>query len=71
MQDLAKWLEEPGMSEYTQRFAENDIDISVLPHLTDHDLKLRRAGERQRLIAVSKLSRNCLRSITFSVGEWI
>src|SRR5271170_1492542 len=27
------------MSEYTKRFAENGIDFSVLPHLTDQDLK--------------------------------
>jgi hypothetical protein len=26
MQNLAGWLEKLGMSEYTQRFAENDID---------------------------------------------
>ena len=28
-----------GMSEHAQRFAENGIDISVLRHLTDQDLK--------------------------------
>jgi class 3 adenylate cyclase len=39
MQDLARWLEAPGMSEYTERFAENKIDVSVLRHLTDQDLK--------------------------------
>jgi class 3 adenylate cyclase len=27
------------MSEYAERFAENKIDVSVLPHLTDQDLK--------------------------------
>jgi hypothetical protein len=27
------------MYEYAQRFAENDIDTSVLPHLTDENLK--------------------------------
>ena len=26
-----------GMSEYTQRFAENGIDVLVLPHLTEQD----------------------------------
>ena len=35
MQEIADWLEKLGMSEYAQRFAENDIDASVLPHLTD------------------------------------
>jgi hypothetical protein len=39
MQDLAHWLEKLGMSEYAERFAENGVDISVLPHLTDQDLK--------------------------------
>jgi hypothetical protein len=39
MQNLAHWLETLGMSEYAQRFAENDIDASVLPHLTDQSLK--------------------------------
>jgi SAM domain (Sterile alpha motif) len=28
MQDLAHWLEELGMSEYAQRFAENGIPAS-------------------------------------------
>ena len=39
MQAIADWLEKLGMSEYAQRFAENRIDLSVLPDLTDQDLK--------------------------------
>jgi SAM (Sterile alpha motif) domain-containing protein len=39
MQEIAEWLEELGMSEYAQRFAKNRIDLSVLPDLTDQDLK--------------------------------
>jgi len=39
MQQIADWLEQLGMSEYADRFAENKIDVSVLPHLTDQDLK--------------------------------
>jgi glc operon protein GlcG len=39
MQQIAEWLEKLGMSEYAQRFAENGVDVSVLPHLTDQDLK--------------------------------
>src|SRR5271170_2410048 len=39
MQQIADWLEKLGMSEYAQRFAENDIDIAVLPHLTDQHLE--------------------------------
>ena len=32
--EISDWLEKLGMSEYAQRFAENDIDACVLPHLT-------------------------------------
>ena len=39
MQQIADWLKTLGMSEYVQRFAENDIDIAVLPHLTDQHLR--------------------------------
>ncbi len=39
MQQIADWLESLGMSEYTQGFAENSIDISVLRDLTDQDPK--------------------------------
>ena len=30
MQQIAEWLEKLGISEYTQRFAENGIDFGVL-----------------------------------------
>ena len=36
---LRTWLEKLGMSEYTQRFSENGINVAALPHLTDQDLK--------------------------------
>jgi hypothetical protein len=39
MQQIADWLKKLGMSEYTDRFVENRIDISVLPDLTDQHLK--------------------------------
>jgi class 3 adenylate cyclase len=39
MQQVADWLDKLGMAEYAQRFAENRIDLSVLPHLTDQHLK--------------------------------
>ena len=38
MQQIADWLEKLGMSEYAERFAENDIDVEVLGELTDQDL---------------------------------
>jgi len=39
MQEIADWLKKLGMSEYAERFAENAIDLSVLPDLTDRDLE--------------------------------
>jgi uncharacterized protein YjiS (DUF1127 family) len=39
MQQIADWLKKLGMPEYAERFAENKIDVSVLRHLTDQDLK--------------------------------
>jgi class 3 adenylate cyclase len=39
MQQIADWLEKLGLSEYAQRFAENRVDFSVLPDLTDQDLE--------------------------------
>ena len=36
-QQIAERLENLGMSEYAQRFADNDIDIDVLNELTDQD----------------------------------
>jgi class 3 adenylate cyclase len=39
MQQIADWLKKLGMSEYTERFAKNDIEIDNLTELTDHDLE--------------------------------
>jgi class 3 adenylate cyclase/tetratricopeptide (TPR) repeat protein len=39
MQQIADWLKKLGMSEYAQRFAEERIEIDVLPELTDQDLE--------------------------------
>jgi uncharacterized protein YjiS (DUF1127 family) len=39
MLEIADWLENLGMSEYAQRFAENGIDVAALRHLTEQDLK--------------------------------
>ena len=56
MQQIADWLEKLGMSEYAQRFAENDIDASVLPHLTDQSLKELGVslGHRLKILAAIK-----------------
>ncbi|MCP3395026.1 AAA family ATPase [Bradyrhizobium sp. CCGB12] len=39
MHSIAHWLHALGLEQYAQRFAENEIDVSILPHLTDQDLK--------------------------------
>ena len=58
MRQIADWLEKLGMSEYAQRFAENRIDFSVLPDLTDQDLKDLGVvlGDRRKMLrAIAKL----------------
>ena len=52
MQQIADWLEKLGMSEYVQRFAENDIDIEVLGELTDTDFDRLNVsiGHRRKLL---------------------
>ena len=41
-----------GLSEYADRFAENRIDLSILPDLTDEDLKELGVllGDRRRIL---------------------
>lgn len=59
MQQIAQWLKRIGLSEYAQRFAENGIDVSVLRHLTDQDLKDMGVvlGHRRRMLAaIGKLA---------------
>ena len=59
MQQIAEWLEKLGMSEYADRFAENKIDVSVLRHLTDQDLKdigVALGHRRKMLAAISEVA---------------
>src|SRR5690242_4891407 len=53
MHDVAEWLKNIGLAQYSERFAENGIDISVLRHLTDQDLKDLdvRLGHRRKILA--------------------
>jgi class 3 adenylate cyclase len=52
VQEIAGWLDKLGMSEYAQRFAENRIDFSVLPDLTDQDLEKMGVvlGDRRKIL---------------------
>jgi class 3 adenylate cyclase len=59
MQQIADWLKKLGLPEYGERFAENGIDVSVLPHLTDQDLKdmgVLLGHRRKMLAAIGDLS---------------
>src|SRR6478672_10558160 len=56
--EISDWLDNLGMSEYAERFAENKIDVSVLRHLTDQDLKdigVPLGHRRKMLAAISEL----------------
>ena len=51
--EISDWLENLGMSEYAERFAENGIDVSVLRYLTDQDLEKIGVllGHRRKILA--------------------
>jgi class 3 adenylate cyclase/predicted ATPase len=53
MQQVADWLQKLGLGQYAQRFAENYIYVSVLPHLTDADLEKIGVslGHRRKILA--------------------
>jgi len=53
MGPISDWLEQLGMHEYVQRFAENDIDSAILPDLSDQDLEkigIASLGHRRKLL---------------------
>lgn len=56
MQQIADWLKNLGMSEYTERFAENHIDLEVLPDLTDQDLEKLGVllGDRRKMLRAAR-----------------
>src|SRR5205823_10782068 len=61
MQQIAEWLENLGLGQYALRFAENGIDVSVLPELTDQDfdrLGVLLGHRRKMLRAIAELSQN-------------
>src|SRR3984885_14125610 len=53
MQQIADWLQKLGIGQYARSFAENDIDFSVLPYLTDTDLEKIGVslGHRRKILA--------------------
>jgi len=58
-QRIVDWLEKLGMSEYTERFIQNDFEISALRDLTDQDFKdlgVSLGHRRKMLRAIAELS---------------
>src|SRR6516165_11511275 len=60
MPSIEDWLSSLGLSEYADRFAEQRIDFSILPDLTEQDLKeelgVVHLGDRRRLLrAIAQL----------------
>src|SRR5262245_185598 len=53
MQQIADWLQNLGLGQYAERFAENGIDVSVLRYLTDQDLEKIGVllGHRRKMLA--------------------
>jgi class 3 adenylate cyclase len=59
MHQVADWLKKVGLGQYAQRFADNDIDVSILRELTDQDLENIGVslGHRKRLLrAIAELN---------------
>ena len=53
---ITHWLEQLELGQYTQSFLENDIDIEILPDLTEADLEKLGVsmGHRKRLLRAAK-----------------
>lgn len=54
--DIQSWLEDLGLEQYTENFSEHDIDMDVLPDLTEKDLVELDVslGHRRRLLKAVK-----------------
>jgi class 3 adenylate cyclase/predicted ATPase len=60
MRQVADWLQNLGLGQYAQRFVESDVNFSILPDLTNQDLKelgVDSLGHRRQLLrAIAQLS---------------
>ena len=72
MQQVADWLGRLGLGQYAQQFAENDIQFSILPDLTDQDLKelgVSSLGHRRLLVrAIAELKGSGEATVTAAVA---
>ncbi len=56
--DIGEWLETLGLGRYAEAFADNEIDLQALPHITEKDLKeigVALGARRKLLAAVAEL----------------
>jgi class 3 adenylate cyclase/tetratricopeptide (TPR) repeat protein len=68
MQQIADWLKKLGMSEYAERFAENRIDLSVLPDLTDQHLEKLGVALGDRLKILRAIRELCATTVAAQPG---
>ena len=68
--EISDWLEKLNLSEYAQRFAENDIDVDVLSELTDQDFdKLGVSlGHRRKMLRAIRTTPGGTASVTTHVS---
>jgi len=56
--DIGEWLEKLGLGRYAESFADNEIDLQALPHLTEQDLEgigVALGARRKLLAAIAEL----------------
>jgi class 3 adenylate cyclase/tetratricopeptide (TPR) repeat protein/energy-coupling factor transporter ATP-binding protein EcfA2 len=57
--DIGSWLQAAGLGQYVDAFVENAVDLDLLPHLTNEDLKdlgIAKVGDRRKLLlAIERL----------------
>ncbi len=61
MPDISRWLIDNGLGQYETTFIENDIDLGVLPDLTEADLERLglTLGHRKKLLRAASLRKEC------------
>ncbi len=69
--EIADWLEKLGLEQYALRFAENGIDLGVLPELTDQDfdrLGVLLGHRRKMLRSIAELNQARIGSASRFIG---
>jgi len=70
-EDLGVWLKSIRMGKYLELFIANEIDVDVLPDLTDDDLKELEMplGSRRRLLKALSEADNLRAEVAMAVGK--